>query len=113
MAAAAAMLTVGALALAGCSSSGGESVSADEDQTISVMYASNELSPEQIKAFEDENPNIKVEFIEFDQTRLNTMLAAGDPPDFVRGAPSANTFAKGLATCARRLRRKEQGHHRG
>jgi len=92
------MLTVGALALAGCSASGGESVSADEDQTISVMYASNELSPEQITAFEDENPNIKVEFIEFDQTRLNTMLAAGDPPDFVRGAPSANTFAKGLAT---------------
>lgn len=98
MAAAAALLTVGALALAGCSASGGESVSADEDQTISVMYASNELSPEQIAAFEDENPNIKVEFIEFDQTRLNTMLAAGDPPDFVRGAPSANTFAKGLAT---------------
>jgi multiple sugar transport system substrate-binding protein len=63
------------------------------------MYASNEFTPAHIKEFEKLNPDIKIKFIENDQTRLNSMLAAGTPPDFVRGAAvgSANNNARGLA----------------
>ncbi|GAA4720559.1 ABC transporter substrate-binding protein [Phytohabitans rumicis] len=67
--------------------------------TLTVMYASNELTKEHIADFESKNPGIKITLIENDDTRLNAMLAAGNPPDFVRGAAvgSANNNARGLA----------------
>jgi multiple sugar transport system substrate-binding protein len=49
--------------------------------TITVMIASWALTDEEIQAFEDANPDIAVERIEEDGTRLNAMFAAGTPPD--------------------------------
>ncbi|MGE5598000.1 MAG: ABC transporter substrate-binding protein, partial [Bacteroidota bacterium] len=51
---------------------------------ITVMYNSNELSANHIKAFEAENPDIKVEFIETDWNRAMAMIAAGSPPNLMR-----------------------------
>src|SRR6266571_2892907 len=67
--------------------------------TLTVMYASNELSKAHIAEFEKLNPDIKIKFIENDATRLNAMLASNAPPDFVRGAGvgSSNNNARGLA----------------
>lgn len=67
--------------------------------TLTVMYANNELTPAYIKEFEKLNPDITIKFIESDATRLNAMLSAGTPPDFVRGAAvgSAQNNARGLA----------------
>ena len=102
-----AALTIGGLLMTGCSANSTTSTSASnatqsaaskEATTVTVMYAGNEFSKKDIAAFEQANPTIKVNFIEFDQTRLNAMLTAGDPPDLVRGNPSANLFARGLAT---------------
>ena len=84
-----------AAALTGCSTAGSN---ADGTTTVTVMYTSNEFAPEYVEDFESTNPDIKIKLIEFDQNRLNAMLTAGDPPDLVRGTPSANLFARGLAT---------------
>lgn len=67
--------------------------------TLSVMYNSGEFTPAYIKQFEQLHPNIKINFIAFDQTRLNAMFAAGTPPDFIRASAvgSASTSARGLA----------------
>ncbi|HLZ63219.1 MAG TPA: sugar ABC transporter substrate-binding protein [Ktedonosporobacter sp.] len=101
-------LTVGSIAGAGTllqacntsstptttTSSGGASVT-----KLTVMYASGEFTKDYIAEFEKLNPDIKITFIENDPTRLNAMLAAGTPPDFVRGSAvgSANGNARGLA----------------
>jgi multiple sugar transport system substrate-binding protein len=76
------------------STKGGGSVT-----TLTVMYASNEFTKEYIAEFEKLNPDIKIKFLEFDQTRLNSMFAANNPPDFIRGAAvgSSNNSARGLA----------------
>jgi multiple sugar transport system substrate-binding protein len=68
--------------------------------TLTVMYKSNEMTKEHIADFEAKNPNIKIQFVEFDATRLNAMLTSGNPPDFVRAAAvgSANANARGLTT---------------
>ncbi|GAA1466451.1 extracellular solute-binding protein [Microbacterium thalassium] len=89
-------LTGAMVALTGCSASGG--ASADGPTEVTVMYKSSEFTEDMIAAFEEENPDITISFIEYDQTRLNAMLASGDAPDLVRGGPNANLFAKGLAT---------------
>lgn len=67
--------------------------------TLTVMYASNEFTPAYVKEFEKLNPDIKINFVENDTTRLNAMFAAGTPPDFIRGNAigSASNNAKGLA----------------
>jgi multiple sugar transport system substrate-binding protein len=67
--------------------------------TLTVMYAKNEFTPAYIAEFEKLHAGLTIQFIEFDQTRLNSMLAGGLPPDFVRGAGrgSANINARGLA----------------
>lgn len=67
--------------------------------TLTVMYASNEFTAAYVKEFEKLNSDIQIKFVEFDQTRLNAMFAAGTPPDFVRGNAigSANNNARGLA----------------
>ncbi|MGQ9779480.1 MAG: extracellular solute-binding protein [Bacillota bacterium] len=51
---------------------------------ITVMYNANELSADEIKAFEAENPDIKVEFIQTDWNRAMAMIAAGSPPNLMR-----------------------------
>ncbi|MFC9689271.1 ABC transporter substrate-binding protein [Kribbella sp. NPDC056951] len=68
--------------------------------TLTVMYNNNELTKEHVADFEAKNPGVKINFLQTDPTRLNAMLAAGNPPDFVRGAAvgSANLNARGLAT---------------
>ncbi|WP_062525940.1 extracellular solute-binding protein [Demequina rhizosphaerae] len=94
-----------ALVLASCSSgasdpgtSGDSGASGDEPVTVTVMYKSSEFTEDMIAAYEAEHPNVTIEFIEYDETRLNAMMTAGDPPDIVRSGPNSNLFAKGLAT---------------
>ncbi|MFS0892710.1 extracellular solute-binding protein [Microbacterium sp. 179-I 3D3 NHS] len=89
-----ALLATGALALTGCTAGGANAAGVT---TVTVMYATSEFTADQVKAFEKENPDINIEFVEFDTNRLNAMLTAGDPPDLVRGKPSANLFARELA----------------
>jgi len=52
--------------------------------TVTVMHARNELTEKMQQEFEAANPNIKIEFIEFDQTRLFAMASAGNLPDIFR-----------------------------
>ncbi|GAA4491410.1 extracellular solute-binding protein [Microbacterium panaciterrae] len=87
------LIVAGAIALAGCSSGG----STGGVTTVTVMYQANEFTPDMVKAFEKDNPDIKINLIEPDDARLNAMVTAGDPPDLVRSGPSANLFARGLA----------------
>ena len=57
---------------------------ARDTTTLTVMYAANELTPAYIKQFEGMNPGIKVRFIVYNQTTLNSMVAAGKTPDLFR-----------------------------
>lgn len=101
-----ALLAGGAAAmplLSACDANSGGSGTSDGDKTtLSVMNASNELTKEHIADFEGRNPDIRIQLIEpgNDDAKLNAMLAAGNPPDLVRGAAvgSANNNARGLAT---------------
>lgn len=52
--------------------------------TLTAMYNANELSDKEIKIFEQQHPGIKVTRIVPSPVRLSAMLAAGQPPDFVR-----------------------------
>ena len=85
--------------VAGCSAGGGGSTSSGP-ATITVMTGAQDLTPELIADFEAKNPNIKINHILTDPARLNTMLAAGNPPDIATGGAvgSANFNARGLAT---------------
>lgn len=76
------------------------SIEAKAQTTITVMAGANDLSDAMIAEFEGQNPDIKVNLILTDATRLNTMLAAGNPPDIATGPAvgSANINARGLAT---------------
>ena len=90
--------------LAGCTAGGpGATAStgaAAAQGTVTLMAGANDLSKDQIAEFESLNPGIKVNLILTDATRLNTMLAAGNPPDVAVGPAvgSANFNARGLAT---------------
>ncbi|MBC9822878.1 sugar ABC transporter substrate-binding protein [Terrabacter sp. MAHUQ-38] len=68
--------------------------------TVTLMAGAQDLTPEQIAEFQKQNPNITVKLIVNDATRLNTMLASGNPPDLAVGGAvgSANINARGLAT---------------
>lgn len=96
-------LAVGAAAtaplLAACDASPNNS-SDGGTVTLTVMFKNNELTKEHIADFESKNPGIKIDFIEYDGTRLNAMLASNEPPDFVRGAAvgSAAGNAQNLST---------------
>jgi len=52
--------------------------------TLKVMYARADFSADQQAQFEATHPNIKVDFIEDDTTRLVAMFAAGNPPDIMK-----------------------------
>lgn len=84
-----------AVTLTGCTANGGGD--AGGVTTVTIMDQANEFTPAYVEQFEKLNPDIKIEFIEYDENRLNAMITAGDPPDYVRGSPSANLFARGLA----------------
>ncbi|HEX3045324.1 MAG TPA: extracellular solute-binding protein [Bacillota bacterium] len=51
---------------------------------VTVMYNSNEFPPEMVKAFETENPDLKIVKLETDTARFMAMNAAGNPPDIMR-----------------------------
>lgn len=96
--AAGSIVGAGAL-LEACNTSNSTTVNGKSVTTITVMYASGEFTPAYVKEFEKLNPDIHINFVEYDATRLNAMFASGSPPDFVRGAAigSANNNARGLA----------------
>jgi multiple sugar transport system substrate-binding protein len=48
------------------------------------MHQRNELSEDEQKQFETDNPGITMEFVVNDTNRLSAMLAAGNPPDVWR-----------------------------
>ncbi|HEY8458341.1 MAG TPA: extracellular solute-binding protein [Actinopolymorphaceae bacterium] len=67
--------------------------------TLTVMMPPSEVTPEVIKGFETANPDITINLIKDDQTRLTAMLAAGEPPDVARESATGFAFypARGLA----------------
>ena len=83
--------------LAGCTAA---TSGAPSKTTVTIMAGAGDLTKAQISDFEAKNPGITVDVIATDATRLNTMLAAGDPPDIAVGGAvgSANINARGLAT---------------
>ena len=85
--------------LAGCTGGGGDGGDSGES-TLDVMFGAQDLTEEQIAEFEADNPGVKINVIVYDQARLNTMLASGNPPDvaFGNAVGSANFNARGLAT---------------
>ncbi len=85
--------------LTGCSASaaGGE---AKKSGGLQIMSLSNEITKDVIDAWLKEHPDVPITIIEDDPTRLNSMLAAGTPPDIVRGlgaTSTANIANRGLA----------------
>ncbi len=98
-----AALTTGTLAGAGsilAACGGGATTTNSGPVTLTVMYNKAEFLPAQQAQFQQLYPNIKIKQLEYDDTVLSSMLAAGNPPDFVRsqGAPAMpNTAARGLA----------------
>lgn len=86
-------LTIGALALAGCSSGGGNSsdgVAEDGSLTLTLSAWSVATTPEfqlLADAFHEKNPNVTVEVKDYDPAEYNTLLttdlAAGKGPDII------------------------------
>ncbi|MFJ9372841.1 extracellular solute-binding protein [Streptomyces sp. NPDC101455] len=80
----------GAAALSACSgtasSTSSASVKSPKKGTLTIMSAQGEITSAEIAAFERAYPGLKIKLILTDPTRLNAMLAAGDPPDLVRDA---------------------------
>lgn len=71
-----------------------------EAVTIRTTMPPGELSDDQIKEFESENPNINVELVPADETKLMAMIAAGTAPDVIRisGVQELPTYVtRGLA----------------
>lgn len=67
--------------------------------TLTVMENSSDFTKAYVSEFEKLNPDIRLSLVDYDTTRLNAMLAAGTPPDFVNGNAigSASFNARGLA----------------
>ena len=80
----------GAAVLGGCSAGGGNTsaakVAAAKPGTLTIMIGSGDLPQQFIAEFQKAYPKTKINRIDTDVTRLNAMLAAGDPPDLVRDA---------------------------
>jgi len=69
-----------------------------EKGNVVIMHKRHELTEEEEKQFEADNPGITIEFLPDDFTRFFAMYAAGTPPDLLRvQAPSIPQFlARGL-----------------
>ncbi|QGQ98163.1 sugar ABC transporter substrate-binding protein [Paenibacillus psychroresistens] len=68
--------------------------------TIKTSITNGELSKDQIAEFEQANPNIKIEIVELDATKLAAQLATGDAPDVLRISGAFETggyVIKGIA----------------
>jgi len=63
--------------------------------TVTVMYTSGEFTPALQQLFRQRNPDLTLQFIEYNTIRLSAMLAAGQPPDFLRanGATEVASYA--------------------
>jgi multiple sugar transport system substrate-binding protein len=64
------------------------------------MYTDAEIPKAVRDLFMKQNPTIKINMLQYDASRLNAMLAAGQPPDIVRidaAAALPNVAARGLA----------------
>ncbi len=70
----------------------------DKVKTITLMRDAAEMPDEIIMAFEQKYPDIKVNVVENDFTKLMTMIAGGNPPDIFRinGIGLAYWVKKGL-----------------
>ncbi|MFJ6376115.1 extracellular solute-binding protein [Pseudarthrobacter oxydans] len=87
-----------AAGLTGCSASG--SGGSNKSAGLQVMSLANEITQEVIDAWAAEHPDVPLTLIPDDPTRLNSMLAAGTPPDLIRGlgaTGTANVASRGLA----------------
>ncbi|GAA4777566.1 extracellular solute-binding protein [Microbacterium gilvum] len=85
-----------ALTLTGCSTN----AFSGKSRTITVMTVANEVTDELLASWEAAYPDIGLSFITFDQIRLNSMIAAGNPPDVVRAtgaSQSAYYAARGIS----------------
>ena len=70
----------------GTGSSGTAKVQDIKPGTLTIMSPTGEITDDLVKGFEAAYPQLKVTQINTDVTRLNAMLAAGNPPDVVRDA---------------------------
>ncbi|WP_225877089.1 extracellular solute-binding protein [Streptomyces resistomycificus] len=93
---------LGASALSACAASvdgsGGSGGGSGSKTTLTVMSHDNELDKKTIQAAE-EALGFEIRFIASDDTKLNAMLAAKNPPDLVRGLGATDTpyfAARGL-----------------
>lgn len=113
------LMLVASIALSACSSGNGSSSTANNQGnsgsnesapttdkapagvvTIRTTMPPGELSEDQIKEFESENPNINVELVPADEAKLMAMIAAGTAPDVIRisGVQELPTYVtRGLA----------------
>jgi len=66
--------------------------------TLTLMMGEGEFSNDQIKAFTDANPSIKVERVPDDDSHFKALLDAGTPPDLIRtdGFRLANLAQRGI-----------------
>lgn len=58
-------------------------------RTLTIMSNPSEVLPTYVAEFQRQHPEYNVVFLTFDQVRLNAMLNAGQPPDWVRIANAA------------------------
>lgn len=111
------LMLVASIALTGCaggngsssdkpSNSGSNESASTTDKaaegviTIRTTMPPGELSEDQIKQFESQYPNINVELVPADETKLMAMIAAGSAPDVIRisGVQELPTYVtRGLA----------------
>jgi multiple sugar transport system substrate-binding protein len=69
--------------------------------TLTIMSMASEVLPQYIDEFQRLHPEYNVVFLQYDPVRLNAMLNAGQPPDWVRIANAAvlpHLAALGLTT---------------
>lgn len=92
--------TAGTIAGAGALLQACSTSAAGSGKTVlNVHYLTGELTPAYIADFEKANPNITVKLTEYDPLKVAAAIAAGNPPDFIRGAgisQTPNLAARGL-----------------
>lgn len=80
----------GMLALTACSTGAGTGSSSGGSGKLTIMANGGEITPDMIKTFTAET-DIQVTFLEYDQTKLNAMFAAGNAPDLIRDSGGTST----------------------
>lgn len=90
-AAGAAVAAVGATAAACGSSAGSGSGSGSSNGKATLTVMDGDPTSAEIAAFEQAYPNIKINQLTYDVSKLTAMIAAGSPPDIVRGYGATDT----------------------